>query len=335
MPAGKRLFAATAALAACLPAAAGAETRIAYSSLSSFSHLYVMNGNGAEKTRLTSGSVNDFDAVFSPAGRLVFVRGTSNRSDDLFRLEADGTDLTRLTRTPAAEANPIWSPLGGRLAFEYGGALGSTEIVVTRADGNGRRRLTRNSVDDVAPTWSPDGARLAFTRYIGGLNAEIYSVRADGTRLRRLTSGPAADIDPDWSSRGRIAFVRRRGNGHALVVMNADGSGARALWRTPRPLGRPVWSPGGAHIALELFDGNDTELYVVSATGSVRRLTNNRVDDYAPVWAPGGGRLAFTRYVSGSNDVFVTMVNGTRTTRVAGSAGHEFASDWATVPGGA
>ena len=120
-----------------------------------------------------------------------------------------------------------------------------------------------------------------------------------------------------------------------LFVTSGDGGGKRRIW-SRRGIGSAVWAPGGRRLAVEVFDGNDGEIYVVSADGRTRRqLTDNDVDDFGPVWSPGGRRIAFTRYARGSNDVWSMPSNGRAKRRLAGSAAHESVFDWARVPSGA
>jgi TolB protein len=211
--------------------------------------------------------------------------------------------LTRLTRTSGSEANPVWSPAGGRIAFEYGEVISGFEIVVIDADGTDRTALTTNHVADLEPVWAPGGRRIAFTRFVTGSNSEIFSVHANGTGLERLTSTRFEEHHPDWSSTGKIAFVRFRASTNDLVVMNGDGSGKRVIWRS-RDIVAASWSPDGSRLAVEFWDGNDHELFSVSAAGNTRRrLTRNDVDDSGPVWSPNGARIGFTRFARGSNDV--------------------------------
>jgi Tol biopolymer transport system component len=103
-------------------------------------------------------------------------------------MNADGSGLRRLTRNPAVDADPTWSPDGRRIAFESKRG-GNFDIYVMNADGSGQRRLTQSGGD---PAWSPDGRRIAFVGDSG-----IYVMHADGSGLRSLTPN-AGDAFPGW-----------------------------------------------------------------------------------------------------------------------------------------
>jgi TolB protein len=330
MATGKRLLLAAAGLAAALTAVApAAATRIAYTSLDLHSHVAVMDDDGTHQLALTSGAVDDVSPAWSPAGTwVVFVRRRAQGNDDLYRIRGSGSGLAQITQTAAGEANPAWSPSGRSLVCEYGGAVGTFEIVVMNTDGTGRRRLTDNSRDDVEPVWAPRSGRIAFTGFVSASNSEIFSIRPDGAGRRRLTFTRAEEHHPDWSATGKIVFVRFRATANDLVVMNADGGEKRVLWSRPGIL-RATWSPDGSRLAVEVWDGNDEELYAVSANGATRALlTRNDVDDFGPVWAPAGGRIAFTRFGGVSNDVWTMNRDGSGKRRLTTSPRHEIAADW-------
>jgi len=112
-------------------------------------------------------------------------------------------------------------------------------------------RLRQVPINVSEGTWmnvdvSPDGRTIAFD-----LLGDIYTMPIAGGTPTRITSGLAFDMQPRFSPDGRlIAFTSDRGGGDNIWVMNADGSGARAITReTFRLLNAPTWSRDGQYIA--------------------------------------------------------------------------------------
>jgi TolB protein len=63
---------------------------------------------------------------------------------EIYVMNADGSAQRRLTRDPASDADPVWSPDGQKIAFVNGaGQLERSGVYVMNADGSGQRRLTR------------------------------------------------------------------------------------------------------------------------------------------------------------------------------------------------
>jgi len=69
-------------------------------------------------------------------------------------MNADGSDLTRLTDHPADDWGPSWSPDGLRLVFTSD-RDGDNEIYVMDIDGGNVVQMTHNSARDTWPVWSP------------------------------------------------------------------------------------------------------------------------------------------------------------------------------------
>ena len=94
-------------------------------------------------------------------GKIAF-ESTRDGNLEIYAMNADGSGQTNLTRDPAEESDPVWSPDGTRIAFVK--ALeGHRNIWVMNADGSGQTNLTPGAVttgqanEGTNPTWSPTG----------------------------------------------------------------------------------------------------------------------------------------------------------------------------------
>jgi len=272
--------------------------------------VYVMNADGSGQQNLTRNVAQDDSPAWSPDGqKIAFVSNRDGKPEgqfapetDIHVMNADGSGQQNLTRNPARDGHPVWSPDGRQIAFErVVGGVGNnenTEIYVMNADGSDQRRLTSNPTFDGSPVWSPDGQRIAFASDRNQLryHNDVYVMNADGSDQRRLTSNPAFDDgSPVWSPDGRkIVFTRSRGRWSQhdreveIYVMNADGSGKRNLTRNPAGDGHPAWSPDGRKIGFVSNRGGNRDIYVMNADGSGQRNLTRGVDQQAfgIAWSP-------------------------------------------------
>jgi Tol biopolymer transport system component len=112
-------------------------------------------------------------------------------------MNADGSNIRRLTAFAIDATDPHWSPDGKRLLFNTykEPARGQSANVFTmRADGTHRVELTRyagGAVQAFADGWSPDGTQIVFRRLTySGTHSEVggyYIFNMHSKRIRRLT----------------------------------------------------------------------------------------------------------------------------------------------------
>ena len=71
-----------------------------------------------------------------------------DRNNEIYVMNADGSGQRRLTRNPALDGYPTWSPDGQKIAFvsqrddNAKSGLVRSEVYVVNADGSGLQRLT-------------------------------------------------------------------------------------------------------------------------------------------------------------------------------------------------
>ena len=95
------------------------------------------------------------DGVTGP-GKIVFV-STRDGGQEIYIMDADGSNQTRLTGGESRYDDPTWSPDATRIAFSKGGFL-----YVMNPDGSDQMRLTDEPFQ-IQLAWSPDGSRIAFS----------------------------------------------------------------------------------------------------------------------------------------------------------------------------
>src|SRR5262249_42710225 len=160
--------------------------------------LAVVNRDGSGRKLVVRGA---WDAAWSPDGRrIAFVSSNVNDEANVFTIDSDGSNRTRLTRRAGDNySSPAWSPDGSRIAFAGDQAL---RIVVVKS--RIAERLTHDAPSNwhgvtMSVAWSPDGRRLAFTK---GYDSGIFLISAAGTHEQRLTDTTSEEQDLTWTPDG-------------------------------------------------------------------------------------------------------------------------------------
>ena len=315
----------------------GLLTRVSGVALVGAFSLALVGGCNSREMLSTSATTPDSLATladFPPlVGQIAFT-STRDGSYSIYVVAADRSSLRRL----ATGVNPAWSFDGRQIAFNgpdpYKGlgcidddGLGPSippedpPIFVINADGSEERQLPLRGV---GPTWSPDGRQLAYSTDRG-----IYVANSDGSNPRQLVSSdfplPGETMGgPAWSPDGkRIAFLRAHcyDAPYQLFVVNADGSGIRALAPYDPKLGSFApqewsarWSPDGSMLASEtlFITGPGLTIGIANADGSNGRTLTTLIQfARTPDWSPDGRILSYTGGSFASNFGIGTRIYAT------------------------
>jgi Tol biopolymer transport system component len=229
--------------------------------------IYVMDMKTGEQERLTKG----YYPRWSPNGKKIVFVSAKDGNEEIYVMDSDGKNRTRLTESSAFNSYPEWSPDGKKIVF-VSSKKGSGEIYIMDSDGKNQTRLTENGAFNSSPEWSPDGKKIAFVsvkEFIGQtwIN-QIYIMDSDGKNQTRLTwSRASSNIFIEWSPDGKkILFI----SDLCISVIDSDGKNQANLTENNVVSAYPKWSPDGKRIAFVsgALKGGDDEIYIMNSDGT-------------------------------------------------------------------
>ncbi|MBN2282331.1 MAG: Tol-Pal system beta propeller repeat protein TolB [Deltaproteobacteria bacterium] len=245
--------------------------------------------------------------------------GKTGSVSELFLVNFDGTELTRITDYGRLTLLPQWSPDGKKISFtSYRDRNPDCYIMDL-----GTRRVTKASGStglNLSGPWSPDGKKMSLVLTREG-NEDIYVLDIETNHFQRLTTDPSIDVSPTWSPDGRkIAFVSSRSGSPQVFVMDADGKNVRRLTYEGSYNTSPCWSPRGNRIAYEGTTNGVFQIFIIEEeTGGVIQVTFENGGGEAPAWSPDGRYLVFTTRRGAKTNLCVINANGLNP-RVIGSS---------------
>ncbi|WP_420445141.1 DUF5050 domain-containing protein [Candidatus Poriferisodalis sp.] len=290
-------------------------TKIAYRN---YGKIYVAGIDGSGSTEIAAGK----HPVWSPDGTKILFWSDDQR--ELYTVEPDGTNRTRVTTNGRTEHAASWSPDGTKITYYAWGSHGG-EIFVVDADGSNETKLTSDRNHNIDPVWSPDGTKIAFSSK--STDDEIFVINSDGTAKQRLTDNDVDDWTPAFSPDGtQIAYVTNDGDPE-IAVMAADGTDVVQLTDNSTSESLPQWSPDGTQIAYKIDDG-DAEIAVMAADGTgMVQLTDNSTHDTQFSWSPDSTKIIYTSN-DGDNEISVIGADGTGMVQLTDNADLDEDPDW-------
>jgi TolB protein len=254
--------------------------------------IFTMKIDGTDLKRVSNGLGRTTCGYFYPGGKEIVFASTHKTSEacpprpsfargyvwpiydgyEIYRANADGSNLRPLTTTPGYDAEATLAP-DGTIAFTSV-RDGDMEIYTMRADGTGVRRITNSPGPDGGPFFSWDGKRIAYrgrplqpgtelTDYLALLKdhiwrptkLELYVTDRDGKNTTQITKLSAASFAPSWHpDMKRLIFATNvkdpQQRNFDIFLINVDGTGFEQVTFNGTFDGFPMFSPNGRHLVF-------------------------------------------------------------------------------------
>ena len=235
--------------------------------------------------------------------QILFISGGSS-AEDIYRVNADGSGLVNLTRSPGRYQSLDVTPDGRTVVFHD-----EIDCHIWTMTPDGSDQKTLGASCGRLPRLSPNARLVAYEN-----GNAIHVMNIDGTGSREVSDDlPPVQPSPcgqtpqwhvwpfGWVSTNRVSFRRGIcGGGTTFYSVNADGSGLAELDFHPQTA---HLSPDATQIAFDRIDdvAQERTVTVMNVDGSNRRVLAaggalpDRFNDSRSPWSPNGSQLYFWR----------------------------------------
>jgi C-terminal processing protease CtpA/Prc len=226
--------------------------------------------------------------ALSPDGKKIVVIAHG----EVFAASAkDGGEAQRLTHTPTAESDPVWSADSMKVVYRSeagtGEASGHNLVMYDFVTGK-QTVLTQPGNDDGEAKWSPDGKSVAYLRDDKELRVLTVPTQAGAAVAdRTVASGALPRSSVAWSPDSQwVAYTAddSRSFRNVRVVQAAGGESHAVSFLANGEIGDLAWSPDGKYI---LFDTSQrSEQAQIARIDLLPHVPKYREDEFRELFRP-------------------------------------------------
>lgn len=259
----------------------------------------------------------DYQPSWSHDGKKIVFASTRNShpTQNLFRMNADGSDIQQLTFLKEGWGNsfPVCSPDGTRIAFISDQGDGIRSLFVMNIDGSDVRMLSQE--EDVLVSqvvFSLDG-KYIYAEVQNKNGSDIYNFHVETGEKSQVTYFDWGVGNPSLHPNGKLlAFNSGRYGNPEIEVLNLETGTLERITESWSDDGAPVWSADGKFIYF--YSNKDEpkyEIYRIEVTTKKwQRITDSPNWDLEARVSPDGKYLTFHSSRIGRNSIVVTDLEG-------------------------
>ena len=251
------------------------------------------------------------EAVASPDGKLIAFTLTyediqeNKGNSEIYTVNADGTNMQRLTRTPSSEGNICWLDGGKTIAYIGKGSNSKPQIFLMNSDGTNQRQISDVETGVECFKFSPDAKKVVYATQIDCFdkNKELFEGLPKTTG--RLVDDLMYKHWDEWVTTIPHPFVA---DFNGSTISNAKDVLEGEPYESPmKPFGGAesfAWTSDGKKliytcrkkVGMDYAFSTDSNLYSYDLeTGETKDLTASTGEGYDtdPVVSPDGKYLAW------------------------------------------
>ena len=191
-----------------------------------------------------------------------------------------------------------WSPDGKKLVFAAK-ASDNDALLIVDAETGEIEKFKMDKLEGVfGGSWSPDGKKILFSGIKWG-QSDIYVFDLEKKKISNLTDDIFTDNNPVFSPDGQsIAFASDRKN---------------------------YLTKQGSDFEISKFDYHTTDIYTMTlASGEIKRITNDGMNDSWPQYSPEGDKLLFVSDRNGVSNLWVADLTAQKNYAITNAIGGVF-----------
>ena len=226
---------------------------------------------------------------------------------DIYRANADGSNLRKMTDTPGYDAEATVCAKDGSIIFT---SMRSGDLDLWRMDADGKnvRQLTNAPGYDGGAFFSADCSKIVWRtsrpqgkdldsykellaqKLVKPTKMDIWVANADGTEARQVTYLPGASFAPFFMPDGKrilfsTNFVNPRGPDFDIYAINIDGTQLERITYAEGFDGFPMFSPDGKRLAFssnrkDIIKNDKGDVYRTTGLPAAAKDTNVFVADW-------------------------------------------------------